>query len=119
MDQSPCTYLSPRGVNKKSGFFKLMPRKLGPERAHFNGPIKETQSSGTSRYFWRCKYCAYEIGGQVFQNRKARIHLSGDLKLRNGIVANVCQRAPDEIKEQFSALVEEKRQVHEVHVYVM
>ena len=96
-----------------------MPRKLGPERAHFNGPIKETQSSGTSRYFWRCKYCAYEIGGQVFQNRKARIHLSGDLKLRNGIVANVCQRAPDEIKEQFSALVEEKRQVHEVHVYVM
>lgn len=86
-----------------------MPRKLGPERAHFNGPIQETQSNGSSRYFWRCNYCNYEIGGQTFQNMKARIHLSGDSKLRNGIVANVCERAPEEIQEQFGALVVAKR----------
>ena len=52
---------------------------------------------------------SYEIGGQTFQNMKARIHLSGDLKLRNGIVANVCEQAPEEIQEQFGALVVAKR----------
>ena len=103
----------PGGVNKKGRllFSKEMPRKLGPERAHFNGPIKETQSNGSSRYFWRCNYCTYELGGQVFQNKKARIHLSGDLKLRNGIIANVCQRAPEQIKQEFGDLVAVKRRV--------
>jgi len=108
-------------TKRPATFSKTMPRKLGPERSHFDGPIQETQSNGSSRYFWRCNYCKYEIGGQTFQNRKARIHLSGDLKLRNGIVANVCERAPEEIKEQFGALVAAKRHVYMpwLHVWVI
>ena len=86
-----------------------MPRKLGPERAHFEGPIQETNASGTSKYYWRCNYCTYQVGGKVFQNRKARIHLLGDLKLRNDIVAKVCDKAPEEIKQKFAELVTAKR----------
>ena len=101
----------PRGCEQKVQplFSKEMPRKLGPERAHFEGPIQETNASGTSKYYWRCNYCTYQLGGQVFQNRKARIHLSGDLKLRNGIVAKVCDKAPEEIKQKFAELVTAKR----------
>ena len=88
-----------------------MPRSLGPERAHFGGEgglVTET-SLGRTRYFWRCAYCNWEMGGKNFQNNKARIHLSGDPKLRNGLVSSVCTAAPDNIKQQFSAIERLKR----------
>ena len=91
-----------------------MPRKIGPERAHFGGLVTETHDNGTRRYYWRCNYCPFQLGGQVFQNRKARIHLSGDTKLRNGIVATVCQTAPKAVKEEFTLLVQQKRQSMDV-----
>ena len=94
---------------KSSYFLKSMPRKLGPERAHFDGPIKETHANGTSRNYWRCNYCLFEIGGKCFQNQKARIHLSDNVTLRNGVVAKICTAAPEHVKEQFSDLVKEKR----------
>ena len=83
-----------------------MPREAGPERAHFggeNGLITET-TNGKARYYWRCMYCNQEIGGKVFPNARARIHLSGDPELRNGMVAQVCTKAPEEIKTQFALL---------------
>ena len=88
-----------------------MPRSLGPERAHFGGEgglISET-SLGRTRYFWRCAYCNWEMGGKNFQNNKARIHLSGDPNLRNGLVSRVCHSAPNNIKQQFSAIERSKR----------
>ena len=83
-----------------------MPREAGPERAHFggeNGLITEI-ANGKPRYFWRCMHCNHEIGGKVFPNARARIHLSGDPDLRNGMVSQVCQQAPEEIKTQFALL---------------
>ena len=83
-----------------------MPREVGPERAHFGGElglITET-SLGRTRFFWRCSYCSWEMGGKNFQNNKARIHLSGDMNLRSGLLSQVCSAAPDNIKQQFSAL---------------
>ena len=49
-------------------------------------------------------YCNQEIGGKVLPNARARIHLSGDPELRNGMVAQVCTKAPEEIKTQFALL---------------
>lgn len=88
-----------------------MPRHVGPERAHFggvNGLITETQN-GCTTYSWKCMHCGWKLGGKNFQNVKARIHLSGDLSLRNGMISKVCDKAPPEIQKQFTALEKEKR----------
>ena len=89
-----------------------MPREIGPERTHFGGEgglVTETHL-GRTRHFWRCMYCNWQVGGKNFQNGKARIHLSGDPSLRNGMIATVCPNAPDEVKREFANLEREKRQ---------
>jgi len=88
-----------------------MPRKAGPERAHFGGEdgmITETVG-GHIKHFWRCNYCDFKIGGRVFANAKARIHLSGDVTLKNGMVGRVCEKAPEEVQKQFALLERSKR----------
>lgn len=65
--------------------------------------------AGTCKYYWRCNYCNFVLGGKAFQNAKARIHLSGDSSLRNGTVAVVCPSAPTHVKKQFQLLVATKR----------
>ena len=88
-----------------------MPKKLGPERSHFGGEhglITEI-IGGATKYYWRCEFCNWEMGDKSFANAKARIHLSGDPKLKNDQIANVCEKAPDNIKEQFAALERSKR----------
>lgn len=90
-----------------------MPRNVGPERKHFggeNGLICETVN-GVSKYFWRCIYCEFQLGGKVLPNKKARIHLSGDPTLRNAIISKVCPNAPDHVKKQFVELEKQKRQI--------
>ena len=91
-----------------------MSREVGSERAHFggqNGVICET-SNGRERYsFWRCMHCDFQVGGRTFHNQKARIHLSGDKSLRNGLITTVCTGAPEEVKRQFAALEETKRHI--------
>ena len=85
-------------------FAVKMPREVGPEKRHFGGEdglITET-TGGRTRHFWRCAFCNWEMGGKNFQNNKARIHLSG-------LVSIVCNAAPDNIKEKFSALERLKR----------
>ena len=49
------------------------------------------------------------VGRKNFQNNKARIHLSGDHSLRNGLVSRVCSAAPDRIKRKFVTLERVKR----------
>lgn len=88
-----------------------MSKKLGPERAHFGGEfglITETREDGRARYYWRCSHCNFHIGGKVFPNVKARIHLSGDPSLRSGIIANVCTKAPEEVQKKFRAIIAKK-----------
>lgn len=96
-----------QGVQRK----KSMPRNVGPERAHFGGLgglITETQN-GNATYSWKCIHCGWRLGGKNFQNIKARIHLSGDASLRNGMISKVCDKASSEIRKQFTALENEKR----------
>lgn len=84
-----------------------MPREIGQEKTHFGGRdglITETTGGGHKRNFWRCEFCSWELGGKNFQNNKARIHLSGDHNLRNGLVSRVCTAAPDDVKQKFAAL---------------
>ena len=88
-----------------------MPKKIGPERAHFGGElglITETRENGRPRYFWRCVHCNYHLGGKVFPNLKARIHLSGDASLRSGIISQVCTRAPEEVQQKFRSIIAKK-----------
>ena len=88
-----------------------MPKKLGPERSHFGGEhglITEI-NGGTAKYYWRCEFCNWQLGGKSFANAKARIHLSGDPQLKNGQVANLCTKAPDDIQEKFAKLERQKR----------
>ena len=87
-----------------------MPRRVGPERSHFGGAsglITEIQN-GRTTYHWKCMHCNFRIGGKCFPNEKARIHLSGDTTLRNGMIARVCDSAPDEVKAQFVKLQKDK-----------
>ena len=89
-----------------------MPRVLAPEREHFGGEdgLFSESCNGRTRHFWRCKYCNWEMGGKNFQNNKARIHLSGDPLLRNGMISRVCERAPDDVKQKFTQLEYKKRE---------
>lgn len=82
-----------------------MPRQAGPERKHFGGEsgLHEVIVNGKSKYHWVCNYCGWRLGGKNFQNSKARVHLSGDPTLRNGMIAKVCTRAPDHIKDKFAS----------------
>ena len=83
----------------------------GPEREHFDGLFSETcNTSGKTRHFWRCKFCSWELGGKNFQNNKARVHLSGDPDLRNGLISRVCARTTDIVKVKFTNLEKKKRQ---------
>ena len=88
-----------------------MPHDTGPEREHFGGEdgLYTEICGGKVRNFWKCIHCNWELGGKNFQNSKARIHLSGDPALRNGIISNVCPTAPDEVKQQFRELEQIKR----------
>ena len=85
-----------------------MDRKLGAERGHFDGLFVE-KVGGVERNFWRCVHCAFEIGGKSFPNSKARIHLSGDARLRNGSISTLCTKAPEDVQHEFAALVLKKR----------
>ena len=92
-----------------------MPREPGPKRAHFGGQdglISETRL-GKTRFFWRCMHCSWEMGGKNFQNNKARIHLSGDPGLRNGLLSQVCTVAPNNVKAMFAGLEKSKRAAKE------
>ena len=89
-----------------------MPKKIGPERAHFGGElglITETRENGRPRYYWRCVHCNYHLGGKVFPNVRARIHLSGDTSLRSGVIAQVCTRAPEEVQKAFREIIATKK----------
>ena len=41
------------------------------------------------------------------------MHLSGDTSLRNGLISQVCTKAPDDIKEQFADITKKKREEKE------
>ena len=92
-----------------------MPREIGPEWEYFGGSdglVSET-CNGKTKYFWRCQYCNFALGGKHFQNEKACIHLSGDPQLRNGQISVVCSSAPQDVKLQFGELVRSKRKEKE------
>ena len=87
-----------------------MPREAGPERKHFggeNGLIHES-GPGYDKYFWKCVHCGWQLGGKVFPNGKARIHLSGDNLLRNGSIAKVCDKAPEAVQKKFATICRAK-----------
>ena len=92
-----------------------MPRELGPERAHFGGSdgLITIDQKGKTSYVWKCIHCGWHLGGKNFQNMKARVHLSGDPSLRNGLINQVCTGAPAEIMEMFACLERCKRQEKE------
>ena len=83
-----------------------MGREAGPERAYFGGQdgLVVEKSGGVTKYYWRCNFCGYKLGGKHLQNRRARIHLSGENSLRNGTISQLCTMAPDKIKKQFRDL---------------
>ena len=88
-----------------------MPRTIGPERDHFGGEdgLCTEICNGQYNYYWKCMHCSFRLGGKNFPNAKARIHLSGDPSLRNGLISIVCSNAPDAVKTQFGLLVRTKR----------
>ena len=94
-----------------------MPRKSGPERAHFGGElglVTETTSNGNTKHFWRCSHCNWQLGGKISPNSKARIHLSGDTSLRNGMISQVCTRAPEDVQKKFRQIIKEKEEQRQI-----
>lgn len=65
--------------------------------------------NGKQTWYWECMHCHWKMGGKVFQNAKARIHLSGDVNLRTGIITVVCDKAPTKVMAEFSELERQKR----------
>ena len=58
----------------------------------------------------------WELGDKCFANTKTRIHLSGDPRLKNGQVSNLCTKAPDNIKEKFAKLkLERQKRIDKQH----
>ena len=91
-----------------------MSRRSGSERAHFGGElglVTETSANGSPKYFWRCVHCNMHLGGKIFPNAKARIHLSGDSNLRNGMISQVCTRAPEDVQKKFRAIIKQKEEL--------
>ena len=88
-----------------------MSKDAGPERKHFGGDkgLKTEVSGGKTRYFWRCNFCKHEIGDKSFPNAKARVHLSGDVTLKTGLISVLCPKAPSDVKEQFALLEKTRR----------
>ena len=90
-----------------------MSRRSGPERAHFGGElglVTETNNNDSPKYFWRCVHYNYHLGYKIFPNAKARIHLSGDTSLRNGMISQVCTRAPEDVQKKFRAIIKAKEE---------
>ena len=88
-----------------------MTRGFGPERQYFGGEhgrITE-MCAGKTKYFWKCEFCGWRAGGKSFPNSKARVHLSGDVSLRSGLISQVCDKAPADVNKEFKLLVEKKR----------
>ena len=88
-----------------------MTAPIGPERAHFggvDGAICVTRGSKTT-WYWECIHCKWRIGGKGFQNSKARVHLSGNAALRSRLISQLCDKAPEHVKEQFTKLEIRKR----------
>ena len=87
-----------------------MPRSVGPERKHFGGEkgLIHESGPGYDKHYWKCMHCGWQLGGKVFANGKARVHLSGDNSLRNGMIAKVCDKAPDYVNKQFTAICKAK-----------
>ena len=81
----------------------------GQERRHFGDLVTEI-SNGRSKYFWRCQYCNWQMGGKNFQNNKARVHLSGNPDLKCGLISRVCDKAPEDVMNKFSKLELVKRE---------
>ena len=88
-----------------------MGREAGPERRWFGGKdgLVIEKTGGITKYFWRCSFCGFKLGGRSLQCRRARIHLSGEASLRNGTISQLCNAAPDHIKKQFRELEINKR----------
>ena len=88
-----------------------MPREAGPERRWFggkNGLVVE-KTGGITKYYWRCYFCGFKLGGQSFQCRRARIHLSGEVSLHNGTISQLCTGAPEHFQKTFRELEVAKR----------
>ena len=88
-----------------------MTAPIGPERAHFggvDGAICVTRGSKTT-WYWECIHYKWRIGGKDFQNSKDRVHLSGNVTLRSGLISQLCDKAPEHVKEQFTKLEIKKR----------
>ena len=105
------THTTPCGKKNYTDDVCSMGRKLGPEKAYFGGDdgLVTEVTGGATRYFWRCMFCGFEIGGKCFPNQKARVHLSGDSSLKTGLISTLCTNAPEDIKVQFTVLEKAKR----------
>ena len=82
-----------------------MPRSTCPSKQHFR--LVTTTVEEKTNFHWECTHqgCGFKIKGKNYRAAYGRIHLSGDNKLRSGLVSIVCEKAPTPVQQMFAALV--------------
>ena len=71
--------------------------------------ITTIDGEGNKTYHWKCQYCDFKLLSKQFSAAKARIHLTGDVHLRSGLINQVCTSSPTEVMCQMSAMIAAKR----------
>ena len=71
--------------------------------------ITTIDGEGNKTYHWKCQYCDFKLLSKQFSAAKARIHLTGDVQLRSGLINQVCTSSPTEVMCQMSAMIAAKR----------
>ena len=77
-----------------------MLRQVGSEREHFGGEngLYTEIAHGKPRYFWRCKFCNWELGGKNFQNENPKY-------LINEALHSMIRDSPHNVKPMVSQQV--------------
>ena len=92
-----------------------MPRNACPFWAHFGGAggmIETIDGEGNKTFHWQFRYCSFKLPSKHFSAVKARIHLSGDVHLRSGLINQVCMSSPTAVMAQMSTMIVKKKDSH-------
>jgi hypothetical protein len=85
-----------------------IPRKACSSHANFggtNGCIGDVDHEGNATAHWKCNYCSFKLLSKQFGSAKARIHLSGDVSLRSGLITHVCEAVSTQVMSEMHDLI--------------
>lgn len=58
---------------------------------------------------WKCNYYSFKLLSKKFSSAEARIHLSGDVLLRSGLITHVFKNALTQVMSKMHDLIVSKK----------